>query len=251
MASPTRHRVFVTGTDTDVGKTEVALALLHLAKQHQLSTMAMKPVAAGCEPFTDSKGKTDSEVKTEWRNIDAVRLQQQCSIPLSYSEVNPVALQKAIAPHLAAFEEKRTISIDRLVGFTQNIFGKKADFTVIEGAGGWRVPVSHRELLSQYVQQLNLLQPKTHVVLVVGIRLGCLNHALLTVEAIMRDNVPFAGWIANCIDEHMMMQLENIQTLERLLPAPCLGVIPFHSPLRTETVAAKIDFALLMKRLDS
>jgi dethiobiotin synthetase len=251
MASPARYRLFVTGTDTDVGKTEVAVALLQLANQHHLSTAAMKPVAAGCELFTDSEAKTGSEEKAEWRNQDAVRLQQQCSIPLSYREVNPVALQNAIAPHLAAFDEQRTITIDRLVGFTQNIFGKKADFTVIEGAGGWRVPISHRELMSQYVQQLNLRQPKTFVVLVVGVRLGCVNHTLLTVEAILRDNVPFAGWIANCIDEHMTMQHENIQTLERLLPAPCLGVIPFQQTPQTEVMAGNINFELLLKRLAS
>jgi len=238
-----RHRLFITGTDTDVGKTEIACALLHLARKKSLSTAAMKPVAAGCELFTDNEGKQ------EWRNTDAVRLQQQCSIPLNYSEINPVALKKAMAPHLAAYEEKKTITVERLAGFTQNIFGKKTDFTVIEGAGGWRVPISHRELMSQYVQQLNLLQPKTQVLLVVGIRLGCINHTLLTVEAIARDNVPFVGWIANCINADMPAVIENIQTLERLLPAPCLGIIPFQKDPTIETFAEKINFDLLLKQL--
>ena len=245
MTTSPRYRLFITGTDTDVGKTEVAVALLQSARQKLLSTAAMKPVAAGCESVTLADGKI------EYRNRDAQRLLGQCSVPLTYSEINPVALQRAIAPHLAAAEEKRTITIDRLIGFTQNIFGKKADFTVIEGAGGWRVPVSHRELMSQYVQQLNLLQPKTHVVLVVGMRLGCLNHALLTAEAIMRDNVPFAGWIANCIDREMIACNENIQTLQRMLPAPCLGIIPHQSSIDTEAIAASIHFDLLIKRLSS
>lgn len=236
-----RHRLFITGTDTDAGKTEVALALLLLARQHNLSTAAMKPVAAGCDLVNDNNGKT------EWRNADALRLQQQCTVPLAYSEVNPVALQRAIAPHLAAFEEKKTITIERLLGFTQNIFGKKADFTVIEGAGGWRVPLSHRELMSQYVQQLNLLQPKTRAVLVVGVRLGCINHALLTTEAILRDQVPFAGWIANCIDGNMPALQENIQTLQHLLPAPCLGVIPFQPTAGTAQFAQHIRFDLLLQ----
>ena len=238
-----RHRLFITGTDTDVGKTEIACALLHLAQQKNLSTTAFKPVAAGCELFTDENGSG------EWKNIDAMRLQALCTLPLRYNEVNPVALKKAMAPHLAAYEENKTITVDRLMGFTQNVFGKKADFTVMEGAGGWRVPISHRELMSQYVQQLNLLQPKTPALLVVGIRLGCLNHALLTTEAILRDQVPFIGWIANCIDRDMPAIIENIQTLERLLPAPCLGIIPFQKNVSTEIFSEKINFDLLLKQL--
>ena len=241
---PVRYRLFITGTDTDVGKTEVACALLHLAREKNLSTAAMKPVAAGCELLNDSKGKQ------EWHNADAIRLQQQCSIPLSYAEVNPIALKKAIAPHLAAYEENRTITVERLVGLTQNLLMKKADFTVIEGAGGWRVPISHRELMSQYVQQLNISPHKTPVLLVAGIRLGCINHILLTVEAIARDNVPFVGWVANCIDKDMPAMIENIQTLERLLPIPCLGIIPFQKNIQTEVIAANIKFDLLLTQLN-
>ena len=233
-----RHRLFITGTDTGVGKTELSLALLQAAKHAGLSTAAMKPVAAGA-----------TQLDGEWKNEDAFRLQQACTLPLSYSEVNPVLLQQAIAPHLAAYRENRSITIERLLGLTQNVFHKKADFTVIEGAGGWRVPITHRELLSQYVQQLNLLQPKTAVVLVVGIRLGCINHSLLTAEAILRDNVPLAGWIANCVDPAMEAELENIQTLERLLPAPCLAIIPFQPTLDTATIAEKIRMELLLQRL--
>ena len=234
-----RHQLFITGTDTDVGKTEVATALLHLAKQKGLSTAAVKPVAAGCNLITDDQGQS------EWKNTDAIRLQELCSIPLSYREVNPVALQKAVAPHLAAYDEKKIITVERLVGFTRNVLQKKADLTIIEGAGGWRVPISHREMLSQYVQEM-----KFPVLLVVGIRLGCINHSLLTMEAIARDNVPLVGWIANCIDKDMTMATENIQTLERFLPAPCLGVIPFQPHLSLDAFAEKINFDLLLKQLD-
>ena len=235
-----RHRLFITGTDTNVGKTEVACALLHLAKQKGFSTAALKPVAAGCELLTDHQGQS------EWKNADAIRLQALCSPALSYREVNPVALKQAIAPHLAAYEENKTLTVDRLVGFTQNILQKKADLTVIEGAGGWRVPISHRAMMSQYVQEMKL-----PVLLVVGVRLGCINHTLLTVEAIARDNLPLVGWVANCIDENMVAVIENIQTLERFLPMPCLGVLPFQKNIAVETLAEKINFDLLVKQLEA
>lgn len=228
------YRLFITGTDTDVGKTEVAVALLHQARQLNLSTAAMKPIAAGCE-----------WIDGEWKNQDAIRLQAQCSLPLSYSEVNPVALKQAIAPHLAAYAEKKTLTIERLLGLTQNIFNKKAGITVIEGAGGWRVPISHRELLSQYVKELKL-----PVLIVVGVRLGCLNHSLLTAEAIMNDGLTIAGWIANIIDKDMVMANENIQTLQHLLPAPCIGVIPFQQKPSLEIFSEKINFDLLLKSLE-
>jgi dethiobiotin synthetase len=219
---PPINRLFITGTDTDVGKTEVAVALLQLARQAGLSTAAMKPVAAGCEL-----------IDGEWKNNDALRLQAQCSLPLSYGEVNPVALKKAIAPHLAAYDEKKTITIERLIGLTQNILNKKADFTVIEGAGGWRVPISHRELLSQYAKELKL-----PVLMVVGVQLGCLNHSLLTAEAIMNDGLTIAGWVANIIDKNMVAAEENIQTLQHFLPGPCIGVIPFQQNPSTDMFAS-------------
>jgi len=234
-----RHNLFITGTDTDVGKTEIACAILHIARQKGLSTAALKPMAAGCELITNENGTR------EWKNADAIRLQQLCSIPLGYSEVNPVALQKAIAPHLAAYEENKTITVDRLVGFSQNILQKKAGLTVIEGAGGWRVPISHRAMMSQYVQEM-----KFPVLLVVGIRLGCINHTLLTMEAIARDSLPCIGWIANCIDPDMPAVIENIQTLEHFLPMPCLGIVPFQKSISVEKTAEQINFDLMLKQLE-
>lgn len=225
-----RHALFVTGTDTDVGKTLVSAAILKMAADRGLQTAAMKPVAAGCEHHM---------------NADALSLQQQATISLSYPEVNPIALARPIAPHLAAQEENKTITVDRLAGFTRNMLGKKADLTVIEGAGGWRVPISHREMYSQYVQHMKL-----PVLLVVGIRLGCINHTLLTVEAILRDGVPLSGWIANQIDGHMLAATENIQTLERLIPAPCLGIVPFHASPSPETFSSYLNMDVLLQRLD-
>lgn len=225
-----RHVFFITGTDTNVGKTLVGSAILKLAADRGLATAAMKPIAAGCE----------NQV-----NDDALCLQQHCTIPLSYAEVNPIALARPIAPHLAAYEENRVITVERLVGLTRNVLSKKANLTVIEGAGGWRVPISHREMYSQYVQQMKL-----PVLLVVGIRLGCINHSLLSMEAILRDGLPLLGWVANIIDKNMEASIENIQTLERFLPAPCVGVIPCLDDASAASAAPHLKLDVLLQRLD-
>lgn len=225
-----RHVFFVTGTDTDVGKTLVASAILKLAVDKGLKTAAMKPIAAGCEQQV---------------NKDALCLHELCSLPLSYAEVNPIALTRPIAPHLAAYEENKTITVERLVGLTRNILSKKAELTVIEGAGGWRVPISHREMYSQYVQQMKL-----PTLLVVGIRLGCINHTLLTAEAIARDGIPLLGWVANVIDKNMEATTENIQTLERFLGVPCLGIIPHLDTADAVSSAPHIKFDVLLQRLE-
>ncbi len=206
-----RKQFFVAGTDTDVGKTLVACGLLHCASNAGLTTLALKPIAAGCE-------QTDEGL----RNSDALMLQDCMTQSLAYEQVNPVALKEAIAPHLAAEREGRTLSVGRLVGFCRGALMKRSDFVLVEGAGGWRVPLNARESMSQLPVELNL-----PVVLVVGMKLGCLNHALLTVEAMRRDGVVLAGWVANRIDPNMAFCDENIETLERRIDAPCLGKVPF------------------------
>lgn len=200
---------FITGTDTGVGKTLVSAALLVAAKNRGLSTAALKPVAAGCEV-------TDAGL----RNEDALLLHRLITSDLRYEQINPVALEPAIAPHIAAQQAKRGLSVDRLAGFCRGVLNN-ADFTVVEGAGGWRVPLNPAETLADLARVLNL-----PVILVVGIRLGCINHGLLTVEAIARDGLHIAGWVANCIDPHMPCQQENIATLAQRIPAPCLAVVP-------------------------
>ena len=207
---------FITGTDTNVGKTLIAAGLLIAAKKKGLTTAALKPVAAGCE-------KTAGGL----RNDDALLLQSVITQQLDYDQINPYALEAAIAPHIAAQQEKRSLSIDRLSGFCRGVLSS-ANFTLMEGAGGWRVPINARETLADLAKNLQL-----PVILVVGVRLGCINHALLTFEAIVRDGLPVAGWIANCIDAEMPALQENIESLRARLAAPCLGVVPFlseHSP---------------------
>lgn len=205
----TKKSFFITGTDTSVGKTLVSAGLLIAAKNRGLTTAALKPVAAGCVV-------TDAGL----RNDDALLLQSVITGDLSYEQINPVALELAIAPHIAAQQAQRSLSVDRLAGFCRGVLNS-ADFTVVEGAGGWRVPLNPAETLADLARVLNL-----PVILVVAIRLGCINHALLTAEAIVRDGLPIAGWVANCVDPLMPCQQENIATLVQRIPAPCLAVVP-------------------------
>lgn len=210
---------FVTGTDTEVGKTLVTSGLLQAARQTGLSTLGLKPLAAGAE--AQAQG---------WVNEDALALQAVSSLNPAYAEVNPVLLKAAIAPHLAAQEEGRTLNLDRLIGLVRGQLLKRADLTLIEGAGGWRVPLNARHTLADLAKGLQL-----PVILVVGLRLGCLNHALLTAEAIQRDGLRLVGWVANAsLPESMVRERENLQTLQQWLPAPCLGILP-----RLETASAE------------
>ena len=221
---------FITGTDTNVGKTLIAAGLLIAAKNKGLTTAALKPVAAGCE-------KTEEGL----RNSDALLLQSVITQPLVYDQINPYALEAAIAPHIAAQQEKRSLSVDRLSGFCRGVLGS-ADFTLLEGAGGWRVPLNARETLADLAKNLQL-----PVIMVVGIRLGCINHALLTFEAIVRDGVPVAGWVANCVDADMPVLQENIDSLCARLPVPCLGVVPFLVDQSPNLVSTYFDDAELQK----
>lgn len=223
---------FVTGTDTNVGKTFVAASLLLAAKTRGLSTAALKPVAAGCE-------KTPEGL----RNADAVLLQSVITQKLYYEQINPIALKAAIAPHIAAQQEKRNITADRLAGFCRGVLNS-ADFTLVEGAGGWRVPLNPTETLADLVKALHL-----PIILVVGVRLGCINHALLTVEAICNDGLSLAGWIANCVDADMPALQENIDSLAARIPAPCLTVMPWIADASPQAAAVFFDdnsFAYLL-----
>lgn len=223
---------FITGTDTNVGKTIVAAAILCAAKNLGLSTAALKPVAAGCE-------KTPQGL----RNSDALMLQSVITQELFYEQINPIALEAAIAPHIAAQQERRVISVERLAGFCRGVL-HSANVTVVEGAGGWRVPINPSETLADLAKNLQL-----PVIIVVGVRLGCLNHALLTFEAIVRDGLQVAGWVANCIDADMPATQENIDSLCTRLPVPCLGVVPFIEKPLPEAVGRYLDANVLEKIL--
>ena len=215
---------FITGTDTDVGKTEVAAGLLEAANQKGLRTGAIKPVAAGCEDRGDGP-----------QNNDAIKLQALANVDLSYQQVNPVALDLPMAPHIAAQEQGKVLSANRLTGFCRGVTMLPMDFLVIEGAGGWRVPINKRETMADIPKQLN-----ADVILIVGIRLGCINHALLTAQAIRQDGLKIAGWAANILDTEMLRIDENIDTLKHMLIEPCLGVVPRLSEITPQQVAAHL-----------
>ena len=220
---------FIAGTDTDVGKTTIAAGLLYAARQAGLSTAAGKPVASGCE-----------QTPHGLRNADALALLAECSLPLSYDEVNPVAFEPAIAPHIAAREADVVLSVSSLLAPMQRVLAKQADFTLIEGAGGWRVPLSDQDSLSDVARGLDL-----PVILVVGVRLGCISHALLTAEAIAQDGLQLAGWVANIIDSKTARLEENLATLAERLPAPCLGRVPKLKAVSAQAVAEHLQLDLL------
>jgi len=223
-----KNTFFVTGTDTEVGKTVASCALLRRAAQDGLRTLAVKPVAAGCE-----------EIDGEWRNEDALALQQAITEPLPYQQVNPVALPEAIAPHVAAQRAGVSLSIQRLAGYCRGVISRPGDLCLIEGAGGWRVPLNPRETLADLPKTLGI-----PVLLVVPLQLGCLNHTLLTLEAIHRDGLKLAGWIANRPrPTPMAAEPENLQTLRAALPAPCLGVLPWTRNPSPDALADHLDWA--------
>lgn len=232
-----RRAFFVTGTDTEVGKTFVTEALLILLNEKGVMTAGYKPIAAGCE-------LTEQGL----RNEDALALQKHSNIDLSYDEVNPIAFEAAIAPHLAAQdlsedESAQPISIDKIREGFIALLQKKPDVLIVEGAGGWRLPLGidyegQARYLSEFVVERNL-----SVILVVGMRLGCLNHAILTAECIRNDGLKIAGWVANQVDPDMPFLDNNIDSLKTLLDAPFIGTIP---RLKTPVDAgAYLDLSIL------
>jgi len=224
---------FVTGTDTEIGKTTIAAGLLHAARLAGLSTAAAKPVASGCTLTPQGL-----------LNDDALALLGECTLALRYEEVNPLAFEPATAPHLAAREVGVLLDVAALQGPVQAIMDKQADFTLVEGAGGWRVPLAGQATLSDLAIALQL-----PVILVVGVRLGCINQALLTAEAILRDGLPLAGWVANVVDPLTSRLEDNLATLAERLPAPCLGYVPRLAEASPAAVSSYLNLDILCKPL--
>ena len=220
---------FITGTDTAVGKTLIARALLKLARDAGRHALGLKPVSAGCELRGDILA-----------NDDAWKLMHESSGNPSYEAVNPVALKEAMAPHIAAMREGRTVTVDSLVKHCRPLIDG-ADLTVIEGAGGWDVPLNQTESMADLAATLG--RP---VILVVGIRLGCLNHSLLTARAIRDHGLELAGWVANRIDPHMPVADENIAALRDRLSCPLLGTVQWQDNVSVAGTAASLDSALLL-----
>lgn len=227
-----RKSYFVTGTDTGVGKTLVSAAILEAAASLGKRTLAMKPVASGCD-----------ETPEGLRNEDALILMEAMSETLGYDQVNPIALKPAIAPHVAAAQAGRTVTAERLVGFCRGLQMRPADLLLVEGAGGWRVPLNDRET---YAAMPGALQMP--VILVVPLKLGCINHALLTAEAIRRDGLSVAGWVANRpAPEIMTCEQETLEYLVNHLAAPCMGVLPWQENADPRMLAASLNVNCLFE----
>jgi dethiobiotin synthetase len=203
---------FVTGTDTGVGKTCVAEALLNALARRNERAVGMKPIASGCRLTAQGL-----------RNEDAERLARAASVAADYGDINPYAFEPAIAPHLAAAQAGQEMRLETV----QQHFARLttlANWIVVEGAGGWCVPINSTAALSDVARSLGL-----PVLLVVGVRLGCINHALLTARAIRADGLELAGWVANCIDPTVQAVPEIVATLDERLAAPRVALIP-HQP---------------------
>lgn len=224
--------VFVTGTDTGVGKTLVSAALVHGGTTLGLRAAGLKPVAAGCRC---EQGRLVSE--------DVELLQAAANVQLAQQLANPYAFEPPLAPHIAAQQAAVRIDLAAICDAVEQA-QSAVDLLVVEGVGGFRVPLNQQEDTADLARLLGL-----PVVLVVGMRLGCLNHALLTAEAIAARGLPLAGWVANCTDPHMPALEENLHALRQRLPAPCLGVVPHLQPADFRQAAQSLACEQLLKRV--
>jgi len=206
------HRgFFIAGTDTGIGKTTISLLLLELLQQRGFTTAALKPIASGA-----------MQTEQGLRNQDALQLQRATTVNLDYNQVNPFVFAPPISPNFASLKANCELTAERILEACQPVLNTNVDVVVVEGIGGWEVPINQTETMADVAKQFNF-----PVILVVGLRLGCLNHSLLTSHAICKSGLPMAGWVINCIDNDMLCTEENINYLKSKIDAPLLGVVPF------------------------
>lgn len=204
------ERYYVTGTDTEVGKTVASTALLQAAGLLGRRTAGYKPVASGSEMTPEGL-----------RNSDALALQRNSVVPLDYDAVNPYTFAEPTSPHIVSADEQRPIEASVLSAGLRSLEAQ-ADWVLVEGAGGWFTPLSPTLTLADWVKMEQL-----PVILVVGVKLGCINHAVLTAQAVQQAGLWLAGWIANDVTPPGRRHAEYLSTLQRMLPAPMLGEIPW------------------------
>jgi dethiobiotin synthetase len=207
-------RLFVTGTDTGVGKTYISAGLLRAFNKAEYSTLGLKPVASTC---VMQNNKITSQ--------DALELMAASSIKLPYDEVNPRTFLPDISPNIAAEWENQRLDARTTIESIAKALNHPADVHLIEGAGGWLVPLNDAETFADIA-----IQAKCKIVLVVGLKLGCMNHSILTYQAIKSAGLELYGWVANCVTKNMLARAENIATLKKFLPEPCLGVVNYQQP---------------------
>jgi len=204
------NALFITGTDTGVGKTLVSVSLVKALVKHGLRVSVMKPIASGSE-----------HTPAGLRNADALALAEASNVTVPYATTNPYCFEPAISPHIAAEEAKIDVDVGLIKSQFEALAGG-ADFVVVEGAGGWYAPISRTQWMADLPKALGI-----PTLLVVGVRLGCLNHALLSKQAIEAAGVEWAGWVANAIDPTLERAAENLSSLERMLGSEPLAVFPF------------------------
>ena len=227
------HGIFITGTDTGVGKTVVAVGLVHLLAGQGHRVVGLKPIASGAE-----------QTPAGLRNADALALAAAGTVTLPYELTNPHCFEPPVAPHLAAAETGVWLAADELTRWYERA-SAAADVAIVEGAGGWRVPLHPEGFLSDLPERLGL-----GVILVVGLRLGCLNHARLTFEAIEHPGrCRFVGWIGNRVDPTLPRLEQNLASLERLLGQPPLAVLPHLEVPSPGVVASLLESPRLLQRL--
>ncbi|SMB27223.1 dethiobiotin synthetase [Serratia proteamaculans] len=221
-------RWFVTGTDTEVGKTVASSALLQAANLAGYRTAGYKPVASGSEMTAEGL-----------RNGDALALQANSAVALNYQQVNPYVFAEPTSPHIVSADEGRPIELAQLSAGLRHL-EQCADWVLIEGAGGWFTPLSEQHTFADWVQQEQL-----PVILVVGIKLGCINHALLTAQAIQQAGLSLVGWVANDVSAPGRRHREYLTTLRRMLPAPLLGEIPHLAEPERQALGHYLDLSVL------
>ena len=218
---------FVTGTDTGVGKTLISCALLYAFAAQGKSVAGMKPVAAGCD--------------VDGLNEDVKKLRAATSILTSLGQINPYSFLRPVAPHIAARNAGVQINLQRILE-SYNELAAQAEVVIVEGAGGFRVPLNDTEDSADLAVALGL-----PVILVVGMRLGCLNHALLTARAISDCGLVCAGWIANVLDDEMAALDENIEALQQRIAAPLLAIVPCQANPDARSIATLLELEPLLK----
>jgi dethiobiotin synthetase len=217
---------FITATDTDAGKTYVACALVRALVKNSHRVAVYKPISAGCEI---EEGQLVNE--------DAKLLSLEANCGQSILNINPIAFKEPIAPHIAAYKTKKPITLQLISDGFNQVLSLNADINIVEGAGGWRLPLGRGCYLSEFV-----IQAKLEVILVVNMKLGCLNHAVLTYESIISDGLNCVGWVANCPTK-MAYLTENINELKELLPIPQLGTLSYSNDL--SKAASEFNLSLL------
>ena len=224
--------VFITGTDTGIGKTYVTLSLMEAFKEQGYKVAGMKPIASGA-----------ARKHEQLKNEDAESILQCCSESTAYELINPAVYELPVSPHIAARQTGHEINLSEIENSYKQLASKN-EVVIVEGVGGWRVPISEEQNMVDLVRLLGL-----PVIMVVGLKLGCLNHAILTAETIKTDGLNMVGWISNRVEEDYIFPEESLKTLKNTLESPCLGDLPFDNGSVVKNQSQSLNMSLISNSL--